>query len=103
MLVAERKASIVEQVKLVEDEQILRMIEAVLKVHLEPTDESLTTTEEISNQNEPTDNEDLLGYRADGSPVYAKEAKLIYDKQIEEMKRGNFHTVDEVRELRKTW
>ena len=102
MLVTERKASILDQLKRVEDEQILKVIEAVLKVHLEPVVET-EVEEELTDKISISEEDGLLGYRSDGTPVYAKEASIVYEQRLKEMKAGKFYTVSEARELRKTW
>jgi hypothetical protein len=88
MLVAERRANVVNQIQEVEDEQVLKMIEAILGVHLGLT-KSSETEDPVFN---PFDHHseaaikqhqarvDFWGYDSEGQPVFGDDI----DKQHQE-------------------
>lgn len=103
MLVAERKAGVLNRVKQVEDEQVLKMIEAILEVHLGAVDD-VSADEAVEEIDIPYFNplkyhseaeikqhesrEDFWGYGVDGQPVYGEDVDKSYQKWIEDVKNG---------------
>ena len=45
----------------------------------------------------------IISYDIDGNPQYASQMKEIFLEQLEEVKKGNFVTLDELKEESKTW
>lgn len=104
MLVAERKANVLDRIQLVEDEQVLKMIEAMLDVHLEPeagaSDGQMMEAADIPYFN-PLDHHtpeaiklhesraDFWGYGTDGEPVYGDEVDKSYQEWIKGVKDGS--------------
>lgn len=74
------------------DERLLRLIHAMT----EAWGNDLDFTSESHGDK-------VLGYRPDGSPVLAKEAKELYLKVLEEMENGDYVTLDELKESAKSW
>jgi NAD kinase len=96
MSIAERKAGILDLVQQVEDEQVLRMVEALLEVHLSeekaeevdilvfnPRDHH--SKEDIARF-EATD--DFIGYGIDGTPLYGRGEAKKADLAIAGMLNG---------------
>ncbi len=103
MLVAERKANVLERVQQVEDEQVLKMIEAMLEVHLGQGD-LVDASPEIPafnplNHHTPEAiagfeaREDFIGYDADSTPLYGKEEAKKADRFIEGVLNGTAKVV----------
>jgi len=104
MLVAERRAGVLDRIQLVEDEQVLKMIEAMLEVHLNPLAEQPETASDdddvLPNFN-PLDHhseeaiklhvarEDFWGYGIDGQPVYGDDVDKEYEKTMAAVARGD--------------
>ena len=52
----------------------------------------------VGKQDDP-----IISYDIDGNPQYASQMKEIFLEQLEEVKKGNFVTLDELKEESKTW
>ena len=45
----------------------------------------------------------IISYDIDGNPQYASQMKEVFMEQLEEIKNGNFVTLDQLKEESKTW
>jgi len=96
MLVAERRASVVSQIQEVEDEQVLKMIEAILGVHLGLTDSEAAEdsvfnpldhhSEEDIKQYQSRD--DFWGYDTKGQPVFGDDVDKQHQASMAAVERG---------------
>ena len=111
MLVAERKASIVDRVQQVEDEQVLKMIEAILNVHqseAEGQDDNQTVVDSVGRSFNPLDyytprqiadfeaREDFIGYAADKSPLFGIEEAEKMDQAVADIASGKTKGISHV-------
>jgi len=117
MLVAERKANILDRVQQVEDEQVLKMIEAMLEVHLGSAEEKPDgepdadldipyfnpldhyTEEEIK---EHESRADFWGYGIDTKPIYGDDVDKSYQEWIKGVKNGSIIPITH-KEVKAKW
>ena len=84
MSTAEMKSEIHTLLEQVEDSYV-EAIHTLLNTH-------------VGKQDDP-----IISYDLEGNPQYASQMKEIFLKELEEVKKGNFVTLDELKEESKTW
>ena len=84
MSTAEMKAEIQTLIEQAEDSYV-EVIHTLLDAH-------------VGKQADP-----IVSYDLEGNPQYASQMRDIYLKELEEVKNGNFVTLDELKEESKTW
>lgn len=80
---AEIKERVLEQLEEADD-KLIRMIYAMMEAYL-------------------TDEDPIISYDVNGNPRRASELKTLLDKGVEEVRKGNYISVDELDEKSKQW
>lgn len=68
------------------DESFLKVVHAML------------TTYTNEQEEDP-----IIGYDVDGTPMYASQAKEEFQRRIEAVERGEYLTIEELRKESETW
>ncbi|MEM8527684.1 MAG: hypothetical protein AAGG68_23785 [Bacteroidota bacterium] len=70
------------------DEHFLKVVYSMLNTHLE----------------EQSSDSSIVGYDIEGQPKYARDMKIIYDKEVENaVKEDAYVSTNEIREKAKKW
>jgi hypothetical protein len=83
---AEIREKIDEYLDRVADEKFLRIVYSMLDTYLKQLEE-----------------DPLVGYDIEGNPLHASEAKEKYATRLEEMKKGRFTSVEDLKKEAEQW
>jgi hypothetical protein len=87
MSAVEIKAEITSYLEKVRDETFLKVVHSMLDTYLKEQEKE----------------DPILGYDADGKPLYAREAKEIFRAELEGVKHGEYMTIEEFEKESKKW
>lgn len=83
MSTADIKAEILKQIEAADD-KLLRMVHAMIEAY-------------------NTDEDPVISYDVHGNPRRASELKALLDKEVQEVRKGNYITLEELEEKSKQW
>lgn len=98
MSIVEMRAAVHEMIDEV-DSKMLSAIYAMLGAYQEDGAEDALQTSTVQTAKEST----ILGYDADGKPLYVKEARELFKSELEGVKRGGYMTIEEFEKESETW
>ncbi|MEL7221497.1 MAG: hypothetical protein AAGJ93_09275 [Bacteroidota bacterium] len=85
MSAVEIRAEIQSYLEQVKDESFLKVVHSMLATYAKELEDP------------------ILGYDADGKPLYVSEAKKAFRAELEGVKRGEYMTIEEFEKESETW
>lgn len=80
-------------------------IKEEIKAYLDEVDEALLEAVHamLATYARKQEEDPIIGYDAEGTPMKASEAKVEFAKRLEAVDRGEYVTLEELKEKSKTW
>ena len=79
-------------------------IKEEIVAYLDEVDESLLKAVHAMLSTYTNEEEDpIIGYDVEGTPMRASEAKVEFQKRVEAVQAGQFTTTDEIRKAMQSW